>query len=117
MLTTLSPSAVSPPSANSRACTTSTTVTHSAPTYGPTSTAASTPPSRWPLVPLATGKLSICTAKMNAATEPGQRDLLLVEHLAGPAQADADAAGGDDRRRRPTVGPSMNPSGTCTAPP
>ena len=63
MLVMLSPSAVSPPSAN-RLWTTRTTATQMQPAHGPTSTAARTPPSRWPLVPAATGKLSICTAKM-----------------------------------------------------
>src|SRR5690606_36283764 len=61
-LIALRPSALSPPSANTSACTTSTPVRHSDATHGPTSTAASAPPSRWPLVPLATGKLSICAA-------------------------------------------------------
>ena len=67
---TLTPRALSPPSASSRACTSSTTDTDSAPRYGPTRIAARQPPSRCPLVPEATGKLSICTAKMNAATIP-----------------------------------------------
>jgi len=40
------------------------------PGEGPTSIAASAPPSRCPLVPAATGKFSICTAKMKAATRP-----------------------------------------------
>ena len=47
-------------------------------------------------MPAATGKLSIWPAKTNAETRPGQRDLALVEDLAGPLQADGDAAGGDD---------------------
>src|SRR3954447_18186690 len=44
--------------------------THSAPTHGPTRTTARVPPSRWPETPGSTWKLSICTAKMNAATRP-----------------------------------------------
>gem|GEM_PF-1837106 len=40
------------------------------PAHGPSSTPASTPPRRWPLVPAATGKLNICAAKMNAPAIP-----------------------------------------------
>ncbi|CAM5374471.1 hypothetical protein STENM327S_04828 [Streptomyces tendae] len=64
------PSAVRPPSANRMPCMSRTTETHSTPVQGPTRIAASAPPSRWPLVLAATGKFSICTAKMNAATSP-----------------------------------------------
>ena len=70
MLVMLVPSAVSPPSANSRACTTSTIAMHSAPTHGPTRMATSAPPSRWPLAPGRIGKLIIWTAKTNAVTRP-----------------------------------------------
>lgn len=70
MFSTLAPSAAIPPSANSTACTASTAATVRQPSHGPSSTAASAAPSRWPLVPCATGKLSICTAKMNAAVTP-----------------------------------------------
>src|SRR3954447_5120494 len=114
MLITLSPSADSPPSANSRPCTTSTTVTARAPAYGPTRTAARTPPSRWPLVPLATGKLIIWTANTNAATSPTtgtsrsssvlaviRREEAITPTAISPATSD--------------VGPSMNPSGMCIA--
>ena len=38
--------------------------------HGPSRIAASAAPSRWPLVPPATGKFSIWTAKMNAAVTP-----------------------------------------------
>ncbi len=47
-----------------------TTAIQMAPAHGPTRIAASAPPRRCPLVPAATGKFSICTAKMNAATRP-----------------------------------------------
>ena len=112
MLTTFKPSAESPPSANSTAWTTSTTVTASAPAYGPTSTAASTPPKKWPLVPLATGKLSIWAANTNAAASPttgmsrssSVADVFL-RHQAMPPIA-TTAATSDVR-------PSMNPSGMC----
>ncbi len=59
MLVMFAPSMVSPPSANSSACTTSTIATHRAPTHGPARIAASAPPSRWPLTPGSTGKLII----------------------------------------------------------
>ena len=64
MLMMFNPSALSPPSANISAWTMITTDTASAPVYGPTRIAASAPPNRCPLVPAATGKFSIWTAKM-----------------------------------------------------
>ena len=39
---------------------------------GPSKIAQSTPPSRWPDVPAATGKLSICAAKTNAPASPSK---------------------------------------------
>src|SRR3954447_26304092 len=113
MFRTLRPRADTPPSANSNAWTMSTTVTHSAPTQGPTSAAASTPPSRWPLVPLATGKLSICTAKMKAAAMPARgtsrssRSRLALRRLTA-TQPTATAPAAAD------VPALMNPSGMCT---
>ena len=97
------PSAVMPPSAKSRHWTRSTTLTQSIPVHGPTRTAASAPPIRWPLVPAPTGKLSICTAKMNAATRPAIGAVLSSSSLraptrATPTQADGDDAGGGGRR-------------------
>ncbi len=90
----------------------STTVTHNVPTHGPTSTAASTPPSRWPLVPLATGKFSICTANTKAAVSPASgiclssivSEAFLTQTLR-PATATAPPAS--------DVVPSMKPSGMC----
>ena len=70
MFVMLVPRAVTPPSAKRRAWTTRTMETQSAPVYGPTRIAASAPPSRWPLTPGRIGKLTIWTAKMNAATRP-----------------------------------------------
>src|SRR3990172_1327056 len=67
MLTMLSPRALRPPSANTRAWTTRTTVMTSRPAAGPTSTAANTPPRRCPLIPAITGKLTICAANTKAA--------------------------------------------------
>ena len=55
----LVPIAVTPPSAMNSAWTSSTTLTHSTAVHGPTRTAASAPPRRWPLVPAATGKFII----------------------------------------------------------
>ena len=116
------PSAVSPPSANSTPCMSSTTETHSTPVYGPTSIAASAPPSRCPLVPAATGKFSICTAKMKAATSPASGAV-----RSAPATPPAPAPASSRRApRRLTAtaaaatapvatdtGALMNPSGTC----
>ena len=70
MLVMFRPSAVRPPSANSRHWMIRTVETQSAPTHGPTRMTARVPPSRCPETPGSTWKLSICTAKMNAATSP-----------------------------------------------
>ena len=70
MSVTFVPSAVIPPSAKSTAWTISTTVMHSTAVHGPTRTAVSAPPMRWPLVPPPTGKFIICTAKTKAAVSP-----------------------------------------------
>ena len=118
----LTPSAVSPPSANSTPCMSSTTETHSTPVYGPTSIAARAPPSRWPLVPAPTGKLSIWTAKMNAATRPASG---AVRSAPPPVPEPAPASSRRAPRRLTATaaaattpaaadtGALMNPSGTC----
>ena len=64
-----------------------------APVQGRPWTAASTPPSRCPLVPAATGKFSICRAKTNAATSPAIGAGAPRERLLGSHQRVADAAG------------------------
>ena len=93
MLRTLAPSAVTPPSAKANACTASTTAIARQASHGPSRTAASVAPRKCPLVPPATGKLSICAAKMNAASTPssGTRDSSRSPSAARSAQ---------DRRRR-----------------
>ena len=70
MLKMFAPSAVMPPSANIRHCTISTDAMTITETLGPSSAATSTPPTRWPEVPPATGKLIICAANTNAAASP-----------------------------------------------
>ena len=70
MFSTFAPSAVIPPSANTNACATSTTESTSPASHGPSRIAASAAPRKWPLVPPATGKLSICAANTNAAVTP-----------------------------------------------
>ena len=90
---TLVPSAVSPPSAKSTAWTSRTTVMHSTAVHGPTRTAASAPPIRWPLVPAATGKLIICTAKTNAAVRPASGAVRSSSSRRAPRSATADGAG------------------------
>ncbi len=106
------PSAVNPPSAKSSAWSRSTTDITSTAVHGPTSTAASAPPIRCPLVPAPTGKLTIWVAKMNVAVRPASgacfsssssRDFRSA--TATPAAAAAPVA--------IEVGASKNPSGTC----
>jgi hypothetical protein len=114
MFTMLRPRALSPPSANSSAWTRRTTDTQTAPTEGPTRIAASAPPSRCPLVPPATGKLSIWTAKTNAAVSPasGTRrssSTCPARRSETPSPPTATTAAPAD------VGPSINPSGMCMA--
>jgi len=63
-------------------------------------------------VPLATGKFSICTAKMKAATRPAIGAVLSSSSVRAftsetPTQAIATAPVAAD------VGASRNPSGTC----
>ena len=104
----------------------STTETHSTPVYGPTSIAASAPPSRCPLVPAATGKLSICTAKMNAATSPASGAVPSTPPFAAPCPpASSRRAPRSETATAPAAttpvatetGASMNPSGTCMTDP
>src|SRR4051794_32566174 len=70
MLKMFAPSAVMPPSANTNDCVTSTTDITRHATHGPSRIAASAAPRKCPLVPPATGKLSIWTANTNAAVTP-----------------------------------------------
>ena len=65
-------------------------------------------------MPLATGKFSICTAKMKAATRPASGSLPVVELVARLAHADGDAAQRDDAPAATDVPALMNPSGMCT---
>ncbi len=70
MLKMLAPRTTRPPSWKTRAWTATTLVITSVPTHGPRRMAARTPPTMWPLVPPATGKLTIWAAKMKAAVTP-----------------------------------------------
>src|ERR1035441_9173380 len=67
MLKMFAPSASTPPSANRKHCTINTVVSTTMAALGPSKAAASTPPTRCPDVPPATGKLTICAANKNAA--------------------------------------------------
>ena len=96
----LVPSAVMPPSAMNSACTSSTTLMHSTPVHGPTSTAASAPPSRWPLVPAPTGKFIIWPAKTNVATRPAIGAVRSSSSRRAPRSATATPADGDRPRWR-----------------
>ena len=99
----LVPRAVIPPSAMKSACTSSTVLRHSTAVHGPTSTAASAPPRRCPLVPAPTGKFIIWPAKTKVATRPAIGRGTVVEFPAGAAQrqrhpADRDHTGRDRGR-------------------
>jgi len=66
MLNAFMPNASMPPSAKKNACINKTIVMLSMAAYGPSSTARKVPPTRWPLVPKAIGKLIICAANTKA---------------------------------------------------
>src|ERR1035441_6017151 len=70
MLKMFAPSASTPPSANRKHCTINTVVSTTIAALGPSNAAASTPPTRCPEVPPATGKLTICAANRKPAPTP-----------------------------------------------
>ena len=92
MFITFAPSALTPPSANTKLCVASTTASTRQASHGPSSTVASAAPRKCPLVPPATGKLSICAAKTNAPVTPSSGTTRSSSRRARAAQA--------DRRRR-----------------
>lgn len=88
---------------------------HQQPLAGPRSTAANTPPRKYPEVPPAMGKFNIWAAKMNAAVTP-MRGMVcsspsLAERLAAIPMAAADTAPNEIQ-----VFASREPSGMCTSP-
>ena len=85
---------------------------HSSPVQGPTRTAASAPPSRWPLVPAPTGKLSIWVAKTNAATRPASGAVRSSSSRRAPRSATPTATAATAPVAT-EVGASRKPSGTC----
>src|SRR3954452_12420346 len=114
MLRMLAPSAVIPPSAKTNACTPSTTASVRHARHGPSMIAASAAPRKWPLVPPATGKLSIWAAKMNAAVTPSsgtRRSSRSVLAFLSPTPT-ATAAGTAHASATSVV---RNPSGMCMA--
>ena len=112
----LVPSAVTPPSAISSPCTTSTTARHSTAVQGPTSTAASAPPIRCPLVPAPTGKLIIWAANTKVATRPAIGAVRSSSSRRAPRSDTATAAAATTPVAT-EVGASRKPSGTCTSAP
>src|SRR4051812_26642181 len=112
MLRMLAPSAVKPPSANTNACTPITTASVRQASQGPSRIAASAAPRKCPLVPPATGKLSICAANTNAAVTPSsgtRRSSRSVLALRSPTPT-ATAAGTAHTRATSVV---RKPSGMC----
>ena len=110
------PIAVIPPSANIRVCTTKTTLVASTAVHGPTSTAATAPPIKWPLVPAPTGKLSIWAAKTKAATRPAIGAVRSSSSRRAP-RSETPMAATATTPVAMEVGASKNPSGTCMAAP
>ena len=112
MLKMFAPSASTPPSLKMSACTSSTQAMTIAAAPGPISTAASTPPSKCPEVPPATGKFSICAANTNAALKPISGILLRgsvrLTWRAATASPPADSA-----PVTASVLASRKPSGMC----
>src|SRR5271157_2235382 len=106
MLTKFAPRAVTPPSPKSRHWTISTAAMTTAPAHGPSSTADSTPPSRWPEIGSGnSGKLTIWAAKTKADIVPistGVRSPSCVRSLQrqtarppAPTRPVAEATAGD----------------------
>src|SRR5660398_277973 len=110
----LAPRAVIPPSAMARACTTRTTDMTITAAQGPSSTAANIAPRRWPLVPAATGKLSICAAKTKAPVTPRRGTVRSPRSLSVRRTASARAPS-ETAPVAAAVVVSMNPSGMCMA--
>ena len=112
MLKIFAPSASTPPSANTKHCTTSTAVSAITAAPGPSNAAARTDPTKCPLVPPATGKLSICPAKMNAAANPssGTRRGGRVRRASRNASVSAPTESASAAR---LVFRSRKPSGMC----
>ena len=112
MLKMFAPSAVTPPSWNKKHCTISTVVTTTTAALGPSNAATSMPPTRWPEVPPATGKFTICAANKNAAARPsngtrrGGSSRLTCRKAKPTPAAEITAVA-------TAVLPSMNPSGMC----
>src|SRR3954469_7386751 len=113
MLRTFAPSAVTPPSANTNDCTTSTTDMTTQASHGPSRIAASAAPRKWPLVPPATGKLSICTANTNAAVTPSSGTRRSSRSRLARRRPYATAATAGTAHAAATSG-ARNPSGMCT---
>ena len=104
----LTPSAPTPPSANSSDCVTTTEVRAISARLGPISAVASAPPNRWPLVPGSTGKFTICSANTSAAVascgpaRSGERNSVV-------GSDDAAAAGSVLARRGRSATAAMTP--------
>ena len=100
MFKMLAPKAEKAPSPNTRHCTANTTDTASTPMPGPSSSAASAPPSKWPEVPEATGKLTILRREDSGAdgreARPRSSRRVFPRVERRPNQGPA----GDRRRRR-----------------
>ncbi len=108
-LTRLSPRAVTPPSASTSACSTTTTATHRMATAGPTSRAARPVPTRWALVPSPTGTHEQLGDEQVGGDHGRQAGGPVPQRGAGPAGGHGDAARGHDpgRRRGREVDPAV----------
>ena len=78
----------------------STVVTTTTAALGPSRAATSVPPTRWPDVPPATGKFTICAANRNAADRPSNGTLARRQFAPHLPQGEPDARGGNHRRDR-----------------
>ena len=112
MLKIFAPSAVTPPSWNRKHCTISTVVTTTTAALGPSSAATSVPPTRWPDVPPATGKFTICAANKNAADRPSSGAFRAGSSRRTWRNARPTPAA-DSAALTAAVLPSINPSGIC----
>ena len=90
----------------------STQVIASTAALGPSNTAVSTPPMRWPDVPPATGKLIICAAKTKAEARPSSGIWRGSNEVRTCRKATPTPAAATPAESR-AVRASRNPSGRC----
>ena len=97
MFTTFAPSALTPPSANTKLWVASTTASTRQLSHGPSRTRRERGAEEVPARPPGDGEVEHLGGEHERAGHAEQRDDAVVEPAAGATEADADGARGDDR--------------------